>query len=1077
MEGELTDSHKKISSILNASMVSTIATDLDGLITDFSKGAEALLGYSAEELIGKETPALIHDEEEVILRGKELTNTLGKETSGFDVFIEYASQGGHETREWTYIRKDGTRFPVQLSVNGLRDKNNKLYGYIGVATDISRLKEVEQTLRELNVENTHYKDILENVEDMIYELDENGKYLYVNPATLVKSGYTQEELLGKSYVELVNDEDKEHVQKFFGQQVRDQIEVTQYEFRVKTKTGAFWIRQTTKMFFWQKKLVRVLAVAQNISEIKQLQDQLSQQAELFKLVSENSKDLIGLHNLDGSLQYISPSVKSALGYEQSELIGKSPEEYIHRDDLVELREGSYKRALSGVSVSHVEYRFRKKNGEYLWFEAHTSPILNEKGELVSFQTSSRNITAKKIEESKVKRYQMGLQLINELASESSLKYDQLLKKGLEVVCQYLDLPIGIISRIKGDDYTVEQFFAPDGSGLKKGQVFKFEDTYCNITYNNNEVTYISEMSKSKYKTHPCYSQFKLESYIGNHIILNNEKYGTVNFSAPDKRRQKFDSLDEDFILLFSSWVESVLSRQRITNNLISEKEKAEKASQAKVEFLSVMSHEIRTPLNGIIGLTNLLLNDSPREDQAKNLNLLKFSGDNLLVIINDILDYNKIEAGKITLEKTDFNLYGLMSSIQQTSIFKTEEKGYDLILDYDKKLPKIFKGDPVRIGQVINNLVSNAVKFTQKGHVRLSAKYIKSNAREVELEISVEDTGKGIAKENFNKIFERFSQEEESTTRNYGGTGLGLSITKKLLGLMNTDINLKSKLGEGSTFYFNLRLPIGDKNQVEENGFSTNEIRSLASFGLKVLVADDNDLNFTIAQNYLAQWGVTAEQAQDGLIAVEMALNNDYDLVLMDLQMPNLDGYSAAQKIKAEKKTLPVLALTASVLEEVRIKAQKVGMDDFITKPVTPQELFNKLVQNISINLESQEVLPATPKNNGVSNSIYDALDQISYGDEAFKNRLIKLYIEGIKEFQQEFGAAYTTKDLERAKAIVHKLQVTFTTLKVNDLKKLVNQGVNLIASGEAKTNKAHLEEVETGCQSILDELQVNVSV
>ncbi|MEP3390725.1 MAG: PAS domain S-box protein [Reichenbachiella sp.] len=1072
LENELIISNEKTQSILNSSLVSTIAIDLDGIITDFSKGAEILLGYKAEEVVGKETPAIIHDRQEVIRRGKELSKELGSKIEGIDVFIEKASRGGFETREWTYIRKDGSKFPVQLTVSGLRGSENTLNGYIGVATDITRLKEVEQSLREANINNAHYKNIFENVEDIIYELDHQARYLYVNPPTLALSGYTNEELLGKKYLDLVYEEDNEAVKRFYARQENERTDVTRYEFRIKSKSGPIWIRQTTKMFFDENGMYRVLAVAQNISEIKNLQDQLRHQAELFELVSENSKDLIGLHHLDGSFQYISPSVKSALGYDQEELIGKNPEVFIHKDDLDELKKGAYKMARAGKSISNLEYRFRKKNGDYLWFEAHASPILNDNKEVISFQTSSRNVTSKKEEEAKVKRYQMGLQLINDLASETSLNYDQLLKKGIEVVCQYLDLPIGIISKIEGDNYTVKHFYAPPEAGLKKGQVFKFKETYCNITYQNDGVTYISDMSRSKYKTHPCYEQFKLESYIGNHIQVNNEKYGTVNFSAPDKRRQNFDSLDEDFILLFANWVESVISRQRITSNLINEKEKAEKASQAKVEFLSVMSHEIRTPLNGIIGLTNLLLNENPRADQIKNLNLLKFSGDNLLVIINDVLDYNKIEAGKITLEKTDFNLFSLMSSIHQTNLLKTKEKGFDLILDYDKQLPKVFQGDPVRIGQVINNLVSNAIKFTQKGHVKLAARFIKSRKKEVDLNISISDTGKGIAKENFEKIFERFSQEEESTTRNYGGTGLGLSITNKLLSLMDSQIVLTSQLGEGSTFSFNINLPIGDENQTKQIDSTNNEIRNLEAFNIKVLVADDNDLNFMIAQKYLTQWGVVAEQAPDGLIAVEKALNNHYDLVLMDLQMPNLDGYDAAKKIKSKKKFLPVLALTASVLEEVRIKAKKVGMDDFITKPVTPQELFSKLVEHIALDLESQDAIPLAPLENKAPKNIRDAFEQISLGDKIFKSKLMQLSADSMNEFQNEFVEAYKSMDLKRAETIVHKMQVTFSTMQVDEFKQMVDQGVDLISSGEASSKSAFLKKIEKECQSILKELQ-----
>lgn len=372
------------------------------------------------------------------------------------------------------------------------------------------------------------------------------------------------------------------------------------------------------------------------------------------------------------------------------------------------------------------------------------------------------------------------------------------------------------------------------------------------------------------------------------------------------------------------------------NSLIQAKEIAEKAAYARSEFLSMMSHEIRTPLNAVIGTTYLLIDDAPSPKQFKQLSMLKSSAEDLMRLINDILDYSKIEADKIDLEKKQFNLIDLLNHVKNSNIVKAEQNKNNIRLLIDTSIPPLVIGDSLRIGQVITNLVSNAVKFTQSGLVTVEALLVAKKTETVTIAIHVKDNGIGIDKADHEKIFEKFTQANEYTTRKYGGTGLGLAISAKLLERMDTKLNLKSELGEGSDFSFEISLPY--ENDTKEINSETI-IESNDLFGLKILLAEDNEYNSIIATTFLENWNANVDIAWNGEEAVEMALKNNYDVVLMDLQMPIMNGYEATTKILTQKPNLPIVALTASALHSIIDKAFESGMIAYITKPFEPNEL------------------------------------------------------------------------------------------------------------------------------------------
>ncbi|MTI19957.1 PAS domain S-box protein, partial [Fulvivirga sp. RKSG066] len=915
------------------------------------------------------------------------------------------------------------------------------------------------------------------------------------------------------------------------------------------------------MFFEDGKMVRTLAVAQNITKLRGLQSDLQDQQEVYRLISEHSQDLIAINSLDGIYQFVSPSSEELLGYKPDELIGTDPFDIIHPEDKEPLKALQHELIAKGDKKERLEFRVIRKDGSVIWVEANTKPIFDQDGNITSFQSSTRNITdKKKIEESvrkseaslralienttdtiwaldnefrfiifnsalkhfltvgmgqepkvgeklrfdllkpktraywkklflraqegerfveimefnilnmrlyfenyfnpildennevvgvsafgrnitakreeqhKLRRFENGLKLINNLASDVKTGVDELMLRALKVVSEFLHLPLGIISKIEGETYIIKHFYTSNPAfELEKEQEFDLSRTYCDLTLRNDRVTAISHMGESDYSGHPCYHDFGLESYIGAFIVVGNKKYGTINFSSPDKRKNPFDVYDEDLIILLANWVGSVLERHQNEQKLKKAKRQAEIASEAKADFLSIMSHEIRTPLNGIIGLTHVLLQENPRDDQARHLGLLKFSGENLLVIINDILDFNKIESGKIELEKTDFNLYTLLDSIRQTNIIKSEEKGLTFDFEYDDKLPEVFIGDSVRIGQVVNNLITNAIKFTEKGTIKLSASFIKLVDQKIEFKIAVHDTGIGIKEENIDKIFERFTQEEASTTRKFGGSGLGLSIIKKLLQLMESDIEVHSSVDEGSTFEFKLQLPVGNENMSLITRGHTMTFNDLSAHNFNLLVVEDNKINFFVIKKFLQQWGIDFEHAENGADALEMVKSGNFDLVLMDLQMPVMDGYEATEAIRAlpdAKAKTPVLALTASVLAKIRKKAAKVGMNDFITKPFTPHELYGKITKHLNVTIQQTSQSSNGEAANKTSGpSMKEAIADITGDDVEFQEELTKLYIENIKELRDQLPLTLKARDVKGAKALVHKMNTTIVTL------------------------------------------------
>ena len=385
--------------------------------------------------------------------------------------------------------------------------------------------------------------------------------------------------------------------------------------------------------------------------------------------------------------------------------------------------------------------------------------------------------------------------------------------------------------------------------------------------------------------------------------------------------------------------------------LIEAKEKAMIANKAKDEFLSTMSHEIRTPLNAVIGVSHLLIMEDPKKEQMENLKALKYSSEHLLSLVNDILDFNKIASGSLELEEADFSLDQILVGLKSIFERKAQQKNITFVVRKAPDVPDVLLGDTTRLTQVLTNLVNNGIKFTKRGGVVLDISNVSEREEYSELKFVVEDTGIGISDKKRTQIFQPFAQAETNTTRKYGGTGLGLAISKQLIEIMDSELQLESEEEVGSIFSFKLKfkkscsLPL--INGEDETTVMEELLVSLK--GMHVLIVDDNRLNTMVVQKLLSKWDASYDMAENGLIALKKSTSNRYDLILMDLQMPVMNGYEASRSIRdthnSLNKDVPIYALSASTGANIRREIADSGMDGLIHKPFNPRKLYNILLK------------------------------------------------------------------------------------------------------------------------------------
>ena len=501
---------------------------------------------------------------------------------------------------------------------------------------------------------------------------------------------------------------------------------------------------------------------------------------------------------------------------------------------------------------------------------------------------------------------------------------------------------------------------------------------------------------------------------------------------------------------------------------------AENAVKAKQQFLSNMSHEIRTPMNAIIGFTKVILRTSLTEKQKEYLSAIKISGDALIVLINDILDLAKVDAGKMTFEKTPFKMKSSISAMLHLFEKKIQKKNLKLIKEYDSKIPEVLVGDPIRLHQIILNLVSNAIKFTSIGQITVSVALLHEDSDKVILEFAVIDTGIGISEEKIGTIFENFQQATSGTSRLYGGTGLGLAIVKQLIEPQGGTIRVNSTIDQGSTFSFTLAFQKTNANAELENELV--EINSDMK-NIKVLVVEDIALNQLLMKTLIDDFGFEIDIAENGIIAIEKLKEKEYSIVLMDLQMPEMNGFEATKYIRnTMHSTIPIIALTADVTTVDVAKCIAVGMNDYIAKPVDERVLYKKIIETLKKSkLDKKEGISTIVENIKCINLEY--LHQRTKSNPVLMMEMISLYLAQTPSLISTMKQSLAEQNWQLLGASAHKMIPSFSIMGISSNFENMAKKIQELATAPEKSKEIHelvlqLEEVcLQACTELREEL------
>jgi PAS domain S-box-containing protein len=621
--------------------------------------------------------------------------------------------------------------------------------------------------------------------------------------------------------------------------------------------------------------------------------------EILSFASAKSPSGVVIRDKDGVILWMNESLEHILGYSLQELKGKTFGNLLigKQTDLNTATQA--KLAYDANKPYEIEIQLYKKDGSPVWVFLSNSPFFNNEGQLERQVTVCVDINERKAAEGQ----------LNMLSLVASSTVSGVVINSSEGKVEWVNTAFENITGFRLDD--VKNQFLGD---VLKGELTDYGIIERSRELSKNKQSFEVDVLAYRKDREPIWLT------VINSVIL--DESGAV-----------------------SKYIEvliDITAKKKAEQDLVAAKEEALQLSRAKDMFISVMSHEIRTPLNAVIGMSHLLSQDNVDESQTENLNILKFSAENLMTLINDVLDFTKIETGNIELEQANVDLRDLVHSVASSMRFKAADHQIYFKEDISADVPECILADRTRLVQILLNLTGNAVKFTEQGGVTIQLSVVEQSAQEVKIRFAVKDTGIGIAADKTHTIFESFKQANADTTRKYGGTGLGLAITKRLIELHHSNIYVESTPGVGSSFWFEINFKKANNTVVADTDTALNGL------DINVLVVDDNQINRLLINKVLKKWGIQAEFAENGVDAVEKVTTKaNYDVVLMDIHMPLMGGLEATGVIRAKEedyfKNLPIIALTASMLSNQLGEIKESGMNDYILKPFDPKNLYEKL--------------------------------------------------------------------------------------------------------------------------------------
>ena len=756
------------------------------------------------------------------------------------------------------------------------------------------------------------------------------------------------------------------------------------------------------------------------------------------ILIESSRDMIYELNAEGKYTYANQSVIEKTGYSLRELkntvcwdlVTEESREYVRSYYMDQIRKGQ--------SSIYYEFSILSKQGKTIWL-GQSIDFVFDKSRVVKAYAISKDIT--ELVETRMQLKEREEQIL----AEKSLLKTMVFSAPAAIAMFNKDFKYLAFSELWMEEKEVNE------------QVIGLVET------DENE----SKKGFAK-KVQELILQGESVQEEGDRIVTrdNNEKW--LDWVATPWHNTTDGSIGG--IIVYTNDITGVVTHE---TELKQAKEEALESSKIKEEFLSSMSHEIRTPLNAIIGTTNLLMQENPELAENDKFKLLRFSSNNLLGLINNVLDYSKIESGNIVIEEKDFELRDLVSSLFSSWKSVAEQKDVELIMKYDDGLPEVVKGDAVRLSQVLNNLVNNALKFTQEGFVQLMV--TRDPDKEEQVLFEVRDTGIGIPEDKHELVFQSFQQVSSGLAEHAGGTGLGLPICQKLLGLMGSGLQLTSKEGFGSRFGFSIKFREGNKKQIVK----TNDA-GMQQLDMHILLVEDNRANQFIASSFLEKWGVTLTIADNGQQALDIVGKEKFDLILMDIRMPVMDGYTAARFIREMDgeyyQKVPIIALTASTILDVRRKVVDMEFDGYLGKPFRPRELYETLVKyykkeyNGWENEEEEENEVSLLTNEEILTDIQDMEEEVNHMLEA-----ISVYTDGDADFFVEFTEGIVN-NLEQMRKTLPKLCREEDIRGIDELVHMIKPSliiidgrnlVNIIDSLRANWNK----------EKVFDEEKLNLAI